>query len=128
MPLIQKIKRINPLDVSKRATIGLGFPLNSVNMTSGTTNTKDQLKSNFLNLLLTVPGERINNPNYGIGLKNLVFESSVDENTLLENINTQTSFFMPEISVESAEIERELDLYRLSISITYSINWFLKEL
>ena len=29
---------------------------------------------------------------------------------------------MPEISVESTKIERELDLYRLSISITYSIN------
>ena len=46
MPLIQKIKRINPLDVNKRATIGLAFPLNVVNMTSGTETTKDQLDQN----------------------------------------------------------------------------------
>ena len=81
MPLIQKIKRINPLDVSKRATIGLAFPLNVVNMTSGTETTKDQIKTNFLNLLLTVPGERINQPNYGIGLKNLLFENNIDEDS-----------------------------------------------
>ena len=122
MPIIQNTRKINPLDINNNVRIGVSFPLNEVNMTSGTVTTKEQLKTNLLNLLLTIPGERINNPNYGIGLKNLVFESSVDENTLLENINTQTSFFMPEISVESAEIERELDLYRLSISITYSIN------
>ena len=122
MPIIQNTRKINPLDINNNVRIGVSFPLNEVNMTSGTLTTKEQIKTNLINLLLTVPGERINNPNYGIGLKNLVFESSVDENTLLENINTQTSFFMPEISVESAEIERELDLYRLSISITYSIN------
>ena len=50
MPIIQGIKRINPLDVSKRATLGLAFPLNVVNMTSGTETTKDQIKTNFLNL------------------------------------------------------------------------------
>ena len=122
MPIIQNTRKINPLDINNNVRIGVSFPLNEVNMTSGTLTTKEQIKTNLINLLLTVHGERINNPNYGIGLKNLVFESSVDENTLLENINTQTSFFMPEISVESAEIERELDLYRLSISITYSIN------
>ena len=122
MPIIQNTRKINPLDINNNVRIGVSFPLNEVNMTSGTLTTKEQIKTNLINLLLTVPGERINTPNYGIGLKNLVFESSVDENTLLENINTQTSFFMPEISVESAEIERELDLYRLSISITYSIN------
>jgi len=122
MPIIQNTRKINPLDINNNVRIGVSFPLNEVNMTSGTLTTKEQIKTNLINLLLTVPGERINNPNYGIGLKNLVFESSIDENTLLENINTQTSFFMPEISVESAKIERELDLYRLSISITYSIN------
>ena len=122
MPIIQNTRKINPLDINNNVRIGVSFPLNEVNMTSGTLTTKEQIKTNLINLLLTVPGERINNPNYGIGLKNLLFENSVDEDTLLENINNQTSFFMPEISVESAEIERELDLYRLSISITYSIN------
>ena len=121
MPLIQKIKRINPLDVSKRATIGLAFPLNVVNMTSGTETTKDQIKTNFLNLLLTVPGERINQPNYGIGLKSLLFENNIDEDSLLENINTKVEYYMPEIIVNNSNIKRDIDMYKINIRLDYTI-------
>ena len=121
MPLIQKIKRINPLDVSKRATIGLAFPLNVVNMTSGTETTKDQIKTNFLNLLLTVPGERINQPNYGIGLKSLLFENNIDEDSLLENINTKVEYYMPEIIVNNSNIKRDIDMNKINIRLDYTI-------
>ena len=121
MPLIQKIKRINPLDVSKRATIGLAFPLNVVNMTSGTETTKDQIKTNFLNLLLTVPGERINQPNYGIGLKSLLFENNIDEDSLLENINTKVEYYMSEIIVNNSNIKRDIDMYKINIRLDYTI-------
>tara|TARA_Y100000592_G_scaffold67491_1_gene104875 strand:- start:7063 stop:7470 length:408 start_codon:yes stop_codon:yes gene_type:complete len=122
MPIIQNTRKINPLDINNNVKIGVAFPLNEINMTSGTSTTREQIKTNLINLLLTVPGERINNPNYGLGLRDLVFDNNLDESILLEDINAITSFFMPELSVESAIIERELDLYKLSISITYSIN------
>ena len=91
MPIIQNTRKINPLDINNNIRIGLAFPLNSVNMSTGTTNTRDQIKSNFLNLLLTVPGERINQPNYGVGLKSRLFENTLDESTLLEDINADPS-------------------------------------
>ena len=121
MPIIQNTRKINPLDTNNNIRIGLGFPLNSVNMTSGTTNTKDQLKSNFLNLLLTVPGERINQPNYGVGLKRKLFENNLDESTLLEDISNQTSFYMPEISLNSIKINQDIDEYKTTIALDYSI-------
>ena len=121
MPIIQNTRKINPLDTNNNIRIGLGFPLNSVNMTSGTTNTKDQLKSNFLNLLLTVPGERINQPNYGVGLKRKLFENNLDESTLLEDISNQTSFYMPEISLNSIKINQDIDEYKITIALDYSI-------
>ena len=121
MPIIQNTRKINPLDTNNNIRIGLGFPLNSVNMTSGTTNTKDQLKSNFLNLLLTVPGERINQPNYGVGLKRKLFENNLDESTLLEDISNQTSFYMPEISLNSVKINQDIDEYKITIALDYSI-------
>ena len=121
MPLIQDIKRINPLDLNNNARIGVAFPLNDVNMTSGTLTTKEQLKANFLNLLLTVPGERLNHPTYGIGLKGQLFENSIDEITLLENINGQLAFWIPEITVTDASLRQDIDQYRVSLTITYSI-------
>ena len=122
MPLIQDIKRINPLDLNNNARIGVAFPLNDVNMTSGTLTTKEQLKSNFLNLLLTVPGERINHPTYGIVLKGQLFENSIDEITLQENINGQLAFWIPEITVTDSSLRRDIDQYRVSLTLTYSIS------
>ena len=71
MPIIQSSKRINPLDLDKNVEIGIAFPLDENNMFKGTENVRDQIKSNLLNLLLTYPGERINLPTFGIGLKKL---------------------------------------------------------
>ena len=121
MPLIQNTKRINPLDLNNNARIGVAFPLNDENMSSGTQTTREQLKSNFLNLLLTVPGERIMNPTYGIGLKGQVFQNSIDEISLQENINSNLAFWMPEIIVTEISLKQDIDQYRISISISYSI-------
>ena len=122
MPLIQSTKRINPLDLNNNTRIGVAFPLNDLNMTSGTLTTKEQLKSNFLNLLLTVPGERLNHPTYGVGLKSQLFENSIDEITLQENINGQLAFWIPEITVTDASLRRDIDQYRVSLTLTYSIS------
>jgi len=121
MPLIQNTKRINPLALNNNARIGVAFPLNDVNMTSGTQTAKEQIKANFLNLLLTVPGERINHPDYGIGLKGQLFENSIDEVTLQENINGQLAFWIPEITITDISLKQDIDQYRVSITITYSI-------
>ena len=121
MPIIQNIKRISPLDISKRTTIGVAFPLNEVNMTSGTETINEQLKSNFLNLLLTVPGERLNNPNYGIGLKKLLFENYIDEESLLEDISTKVQFYLPEIKLNNTKVIRDTDLYKITIKLDYTI-------
>ena len=121
MPIVQNTRKINPLDTNNNIRIGLGFPLNVVNMTSGTETTKDQIKTNFLNLLLTVPGERINQPNYGIGLKNLLFENNIDEDSLLENINTKVEYYMPEIIVNNSNIKRDIDMYKINIRLDYTI-------
>jgi phage baseplate assembly protein W len=122
MPLIQSTKRINPLDLNNNTRIGVAFPLNDLNMTSGTLTTKEQLKANFLNLLLTVPGERLNHPTYGIGLKGQLFENSIDEITLQENINGQLAFWIPEITVTDSSLRRDIDQYRVSLTLTYSIS------
>ena len=34
----------------------------------------EEIKQNFKNLLLTSPGERMMNPDFGVGLRNFLFE------------------------------------------------------
>ena len=89
MPIIQGIKRVNPLDLNKNVTIGVAFPLDETNMFQGTQTVKEQIKANLLNLLLTVPGERVNIPFYGIGIKSLLFEQQIDQESLHISIQKQ---------------------------------------
>ena len=65
--------------------------------------------------------ERINNPSYGIGLKKLLFENYIDEESLSEDINTKVQFYLPEIRLNSTKVTRDNDLYKVTIKLDYSV-------
>ena len=104
MAILNGIKRISPLDLNKNVTIGVAFPLDDVNMFQGTQTIKEQVKTNLINVLLTVPGERINLPKYGIGLKKLLFENEIDSDLLREKINYQVNRYVEHINVTNIAI------------------------
>jgi len=122
MAYVNGNRRISPLDINKNVTIGVAFPLDNVNMFKGTQTLKEQVKSNLINLLLTEPGERVNEPNFGVGLKNLLFEPNLDVEILKEKINTQIEFYIPTISLSGVDVNPIEDEYKLFIIISYSFN------
>ena len=122
MPIIQSIRRISPLDVNKNVRVGVAFPLDDVNLFDGTQTIKEQVKSNLINVLLTEPGERINIPNFGVGLKNLLFESNVNVAELNEKINQQINVYVPEITLLDTVVDTIPDEYKLFIKIVYVFN------
>ena len=109
MAYISGNRKINPLDINRNITIGVAFRLNENNIFSGTKNIKEQIKSNLINLLLTEPGERINEPNFGVGLKNLLFEQDHDINILKQKLENQIEFYIPIISLLDLNINKEKD-------------------
>ena len=119
MPIIKGIRRINPLDLNKNVTIGVAFPLDETNLFNGTETIKDQNKANLINLLLTHPGERVNLPKFGIGVKNLLFEQQVNLELLKEKITTQTSRHIPQIEVIDVKTGILVDKHKVFVSITY---------
>ena len=120
MPIFRQRRRINPLDVNKNVNIGVSFPLDEVNMFKGTQTVKEQAKTNLINLLLTNRGERIMQPDYGIGIQHLLFEQQIQEEQLNEIINTQIGFHIPEISLKETDIDFKPNENRLDISISYT--------
>jgi phage baseplate assembly protein W len=60
------------------------------------------VKQNFKNLLLTVPGERMMNPDFGVGLKRFLFEndSPLVYDSVAEAIRTQVSKYLPYIEIK----------------------------
>ena len=124
MPILNSTRRISPLDINKNVSIGVAFPLDDNNMFKGTQTLKEQVKSNLLNLLLTEQGERVNEPNFGVGLKHHLFEQNIDIDSLNTEINAQINFYIPEISLISVSvgsIDNENKVY-LTISYRFKID------
>ena len=119
MPLIQSTRRINPLDLNKNVTIGVAFPLDETNMFSGTETMQEQIKANIINLLLTQPGERVNLPNYGVGLRHLLFEQKIDLTILQEKIQTSVSRYIPNVLVTNINTGLSEDEHTLFVSLIY---------
>ncbi len=122
MAIINKNRRINPLDINQDVTIGVRFPLNNVNIFKGTTTVKEQVKSNLINLLLTEQGERVNEPDFGVGLKRLLFEQNINKEKLEEKINFQIGFYIPEITLMSVSVGSIDDENKVYLTISYRFN------
>ena len=78
MPIQQTI-RINPLDLQKNTSIGISLPFNGPGVFNKTFTTRDQIKSNMINLILTNKGERIMNPEFGADIRKSLFEQITDD-------------------------------------------------
>ena len=122
MPIIQSIRRISPLDSNKNVRVGVAFPLNDDNIFNGTQTVKEQVKSNLVNVLLTERGERINEPNFGVGLKKILFETNVDTAELNSRICQQIEIFIPEITLLETVVDSLPDENKIFIKINYIFN------
>jgi phage baseplate assembly protein W len=123
MPIPQTI-RVNPLDLQKNIAIGVSLPFNAPGVFYSTYTTKNQIKSNLVNLLLTSIGERVMNPNFGCELKRFVFEG-INENNISDlkiSINNSISLYIPEITVSSIDVISNKDNNLIDVTVSYVLN------
>jgi len=85
---------------------------------------KKLIRQNLRMLILTIPGERVMHPAYGVGLKTFLF-SGFNASTYSEiddKIREQIRAYMPMITIEDIIfMAEEQDSSILSISLQYSI-------
>jgi hypothetical protein len=100
--------RIDPLDLDKRKAIGVKVPFTKKGVFQFNYTTKDQIKSNLINLLLTSPGERYHEPTYGVGIRDILFEPNSTTNqkisSLKARIDQNISFHIPQIEITNLNV------------------------
>jgi len=113
--------------------IGLQLPLNrsvSTGVFSLITSYQEEAKQNFKNLLLTSPGERMMNPDFGVGLRTFLFEPRASAAPAIrQRITGQVRKYMPFLQINKIRFDSGknlsepdyLDSPVLSIHIDYSI-------
>lgn len=98
--------QIFPNDTRARVAIGIDLPFNGSAVFKSNYQTKDAMKSDLINYLLTNDGERIGNPRFGTGLRNYLFSQITDGNLdfIKEDIQSRINTYFTNIIVESLNI------------------------
>ena len=117
--------RVDPRDIQRNTAIGIRLPFNAPGVIYNTFSTKDQLKYNLINLLLTSKGERIYNPEFGTLLKAQLFNPMTEasfgdiEDSIIDSVQT----YIPEIRINNVEFiqEGEYGSNSLVVKIAYQI-------
>ena len=108
------------------SSLGVKLPLTRKNA-DGHTMIRDfqtLVRQNFKMLILTAPGERVMEPEFGVGIRNYLFENF--SNTVYVDIESQirkqTAIFLPVITIREVAFDRSNpDANTLGIRIVYDL-------
>lgn len=93
------------------------------------TEVKELVKQNFKNLLLTIPGERIMIPDFGVGLQTYLFEFQNGPRGSIGKVESaikqQVKKYLPYIEILGVQVEN-IDEEGLAVSL--KIGYFIKPL
>ena len=116
-------RRVYPNDLRPRVAIGVDIPFSDPGVFTPNYQTRDAIRNNLINYFLTNPGERIENPLFGAGLREYIF-TQINQNNfdfIKEDIQDKLFENFPDVSVESVEVLRDVNENTIIIKITYSI-------
>lgn len=84
---------------------------------------KELVKFHLTNLLLTNPGEKISDPNYGVGIRKMLFENVTIGvlNLWRDKIADAITDYLEYINLSSVEITPFLETNKISIRIKYNL-------
>jgi phage baseplate assembly protein W len=123
MAVTNQIYRVDPRDLNRNVAVGISLPFNGPRIFNSTYSTKDQVKHNLINVLLTNKGERILNPEFGSDLRKYLFEFITDKNMdgIKNLITNSVDAYIPEIVLKQIEVTPEADFNIVSIKIEYQM-------
>lgn len=118
-----QVRNINPLDLKPSTGIGVSIPFNNKSVFNTVYTTQEQLKYNIINYLLTGRKERVFNPNFGAGIRDLLFEQITQETTqsLEISIRSGLEINFPNINVIDLSILSDQDNNTIYVNFSYEI-------
>ena len=118
-------RSVKEIDRNDDKYVGIRFPLDysPEGFFYKTKTVLEQSKANLRNLLLTTPGERIFQPNFGSRLKNIVFEQGQDiPNRVDEAIRIATDTFLPYINIINVFTIQEQNQVNIQVEFSVTLN------
>ena len=116
-------KQIAPIDTKPGVAVGVSVLFNNSAVFTSTYTTKDAVKNNLINYLLTNRGDRYDNPSFGGDLRKYVFEQISDTSidTIKDDITTAIQNYFPIVDLNSVVISRQSDNNQIIVEINYQV-------
>lgn len=112
-----------PIDTKPRKAVGVKIPFSVPYVFESTYTTKEAIKVNLINFLLTNPGERYLSPQFGGGIRQQVFEQistgNLDMLKLMLTNRIKSNF--PMIDLAELKVLGNPDNNVVNVSITYNV-------
>ena len=122
--MAQIIKSVFPLDDPLRIGLGFSFPMSGNAVFNSTFTTRNVIKNNLINWLLTNKGERVFRPLFGANLRELIFEGinggtlSALDTKIRENITNE----FPSIEIKNIRFNNNINEHTVNFILDYVIN------
>lgn len=122
MPI--EARKISPIDTQDSTAVGIDIPFNGESVFRSTFETKNAIKVNLINYILTNKGERYLNPSFGSDLRSLLFENinndTLDE--LEEVITSEINAFFPRVEITDIELTGTPDEHSVRFYLKYRVS------
>jgi phage baseplate assembly protein W len=117
------LKNIPIVDLYPSKGVGVKIPFESDSVFTSTFTTKDQLRYNIINYLLSDPRERPFNPTFGAGLRSKIFEqiSTKTVEEIKDSLGRKLQNTFPNIEVVDLSVETSPNESTILISFSYRI-------
>ena len=115
------LKKISPLDLKPSTAIGVKIPFSAKNVFTSVYTTKEQTKYNLINFLLTDRRETPMVPNFGAGLRSLLFEQITDDSMerMEAYIRSSVEANFPNVIISQLNVEPYQDQSYVVINFGY---------
>lgn len=115
-------------DRDSAVSIGIDLPFHRDIGPNGwfatTKTTIEAVKNNIRNLLLTNRGERVFQPNLGLGLRQFLFEQITPDTIIAiqNDIRDTLSLWLPFVIIENIIVNQKDDFNRIDVKLEFRIN------
>ena len=117
------VRNVTDLDTRPSTGVGIKVPFDGSTGINTTYTTKDAIKSNLLNFILTGKRERVFNPSFGSGVRELLFQPITED--IVDQIDTLirggVEAYFPTVEIRELEVTLQPDSHTFSVYLNYSV-------
>ena len=112
-----------PSPNSGSAALGFSLPMSGRAVFNPTYTTKEVVRTNLINWLLTNRGERVFRPNFGADLRALIWEGINDGTTsaLEDRIRSNITLNFPSIEIKKINFDNQADRNTINFILDYEV-------